>query len=298
VKTLNLAESKNLVIDSIPTLPNLTKLQLKNCGLLNFGIKRWADRFPKLSELDCRCNNVLTANPFPLLPELKVLCLRDTGVSLLQLRFWKQVPKLEALDLSENPKLEIETLPPLPFLKKLTIQKHTARSINDQSTSFRVPNDWSHCFYGLRTLVLDFNPVNVDLIPHFPILNMLSLDGCNLNDLGADAATLKERLPSLQVLCLTRNPIDILHLTPLPLLQELALDYTDQTSVDLYPDTWFSMFPALSILGLSGNPCLFELTQLNESISRGELRILRLGCTGDENGLTLAPEVLDLVDIR
>jgi len=303
VKTLNLAESQNLEIDTIPTLPNLTKLQLKNCGLLTFGHKVWADRFPKLTELDCRSNSVLTANPFPSLPQLKKLCLRDTGVSLLPLLLGNQVPKLEELDLSENSKLEIEALPPLPSLKKLTIQKHNISSSDSSMKqllrrNFIVPRDWGHCFVGLRTLILDENTVDVDSIPNFPILTMLSLIDCNLHNLGSNAWTLRERLPYLQVLYLTKNPIDIQHLTSHPLLQELALDYTDQISLNLNPKSWFSMFPDLSTLGLSGNPRLYDLSQLNDSIKYGKLEILRLGSTGDENGCTLAEEVLDLVDIR
>jgi len=253
--------------------------------------------------LDCRSNSVLTANPFPSLPELKKLCLRDTGVSLLPLLLGNQVPKLEELDLSENPKLEIEALPPLPSLKKLTIQKHNVSSREssvkqEMRINFIVPRDWEHCFLGLRTLILDDNAVDVDSIPNFPILTMLSLIDCNLHNLGCNARTLKERLPFLQVLYLTKNPIDIQHLTTLPLLQELALDYTDQISLKLNPESWFSMFPDLSTLGLSGNPRLNDLSQLNDPIKHGKLKILRLGSTGDENGCTLAKEVLDLVDIR
>jgi len=303
VKTLNLAESQNLEIDTIPTLPNLTKLQLKNCGLLTFGHKVWAERFPKLTELDCRSNSALSANPFPSLPQLKKLCLRDTGVSLLPLLLGNQVPKLEELDLSENSRLEIEALPPLSSLKKLTIQKHHVSSRDssikqEMRRNFIVPRDWGHCFLGLRTLILDENPVDVDSIPNFPILTMLSLIDCNLHNLGSNARTLKERLPFLQVLYLTKNPIDIQHVTTLPVLQELALDYTDQTSLDLNPETWFRMFPELSTLGLSGNPRLSDLSQLNDPIKYGHLKVLRLGSTGDENGCTLDKEASDHVDIR
>merc|ERR550517_1294538 len=104
---------------------------------------------------------------------------------------------------------------------------------------------------------------------------MLSLIDCGLHNLGGNAETLRDRLPSLEVLCLTKNPIECQSLPPLPLLHELALDYTDQTSVNLDPNSWFEMFPVLSSLGLSGNPCLFELSDLNDSILKGALRILR-----------------------
>jgi len=304
VKTLNLAESQNLEIDSITTLPNLTKLQLINCGLLTFGTSVWAERFPKLTELDCRSNSDLTANPFPYLPKLKKLCLRDTGVSLLPLFLGNQVPNLEELDLSENTKLEIEALPPLPSLKKLTIQKHHHVRMSNSSIkqnrrrNFIVPRDWGHCFFGLRTLILDENAVDVDSIPEFQILTMLSLKDCKLHNLGSNSQSLRWRLPSLKALYLSENPIDIQHLTTLPLLEELALDYTDQTSVDLNPKTWLSMFPDLSTLGLSGNVRLCDLSQLNDSIKNGKLEVLRLGCTGDETGSTLAKDVVDVVDIR
>jgi len=162
------AELTNLHLDltggalnpsTLPNMPNLQRLDLKNCGLSSLADFPTA-RLPALEALSITGGRPhhpeLDLHAFPTFPKLEDLALANSSITTLAPLTSARLPNLQKLYLADNPGFVLSTLPDLPELKELNLTDCKVKTL-EHLTAARFP--------ALNYVVARRNPLSSESLP-------------------------------------------------------------------------------------------------------------------------------------